>query len=382
MAAKSRVPSYCLHKPSGRAIIKVAGKIIYLGAHDSETSRQNYARIVADILAGRPVCKPSQDAKVPTITIGQLIERFQAHADGYYRKNGKPTSEPGTIRSALRYIPDALRGLPAAEFSIGNLKAIRQTMIDAGHCRSSINKNTNRVILVFRWAATEELIPPAIPQALALLPGLKAGRSEARESKPVEPVDDALVTKTLRELSPIVAAMVQLQRLTGMRPNEVCQVRPCDVDRSGKVWTYAPAEHKTEHHGKGRVILIGPRGQDILRPYLLRPHGEYCFRPSRGTLNPTKDRRYRVDSYGQAIQRACDRAHPAPKGMEGEQLKAWRTEHRWSPNRLRHTFATEARAAYGLEAAQVLLGHSSADITQVYAERDLSKGLEVAAKIG
>jgi integrase len=167
-----------------------------------------------------------------------------------------------------------------------------------------------------------------------------------------------------------------------MRPNEVCQVRPCDVDRSGKVWTYAPAEHKTEHHGKGRVILIGPRGQDILRPYLLRPHGEYCFRPSRGTLNPTKDRRYRVDSYGQAIQRACDRAHPAPKGMEGEQLKAWRTEHRWSPNRLRHTFATEARAAYGLEAAQVLLGHSSADITQVYAERDLSKGLEVAAKIG
>ena len=31
MAAKPRIPSYCLHKPSGRAVVKVKGKIIYLG---------------------------------------------------------------------------------------------------------------------------------------------------------------------------------------------------------------------------------------------------------------------------------------------------------------------------------------------------------------
>jgi hypothetical protein len=49
---------------------------------------------------------------------------------------------------------------------------------------------------------------------------------------------------------------------------------------------------------------------------------------------------------------------------------------------LRHAAATEIRQRYGLEAAQVLLGHSRADITQVYAERDQSLGHRVARAIG
>ena len=55
---------------------------------------------------------------------------------------------------------------------------------------------------------------------------------------------------------------------------------------------------------------------------------------------------------------------------------------RWSPNRLRHSAATEIRKQFGLEAAQVSLGHSSADITQIYAERDAELVGEVARKIG
>ncbi len=54
----------------------------------------------------------------------------------------------------------------------------------------------------------------------------------------------------------------------------------------------------------------------------------------------------------------------------------------WHPNRLRHAFATIVRKDEGLEAAQVLLGHSRADITQVYAERDESLAIKIAAKIG
>ena len=54
----------------------------------------------------------------------------------------------------------------------------------------------------------------------------------------------------------------------------------------------------------------------------------------------------------------------------------------WHPNQLRHTFATEVRQAYGLEAAQVLLGHARADVTQVYAERDLALAVRVATEVG
>ena len=48
-------------------------------------------------------------------------------------------------------------------------------------------------------------------------------------------------------------------------------------------------------------------------------------------------------------------------------LKAWQSEHRWSPNRLRHAAATEIRREVGLEEAQIILGHSRADVTQIYA---------------
>jgi hypothetical protein len=43
---------------------------------------------------------------------------------------------------------------------------------------------------------------------------------------------------------------------------------------------------------------------------------------------------------------------------------------------------TEIRKRYGLEAAQVILGHASADVTQIYAERDLQKAVEIMREVG
>ena len=63
-------------------------------------------------------------------------------------------------------------------------------------------------------------------------------------------------------------------------------------------------------------------------------------------------------------------------------VKVWEREHHWHPNQLRHTFATEVRKVHGLEAAQVLLGHARADVTQVYSERNEELAATVAAKIG
>ncbi len=54
----------------------------------------------------------------------------------------------------------------------------------------------------------------------------------------------------------------------------------------------------------------------------------------------------------------------------------------WHANQLRHSKATEVRRQFGLEAAQVSLGHAKADITQTYAERDARLAIEVAKKIG
>ena len=66
--------------------------------------------------------------------------------------------------------------------------------------------------------------------------------------------------------------------------------------------------------------------------------------------------RYNVNSYRRAVHRACTAAKLKP----------------WNPHQLRHTAATEIRKKFGLEVAQVTLGHATADVTQIYAERDLA----------
>ena len=85
--------------------------------------------------------------------------------------------------------------------------------------------------------------------------------------------------------------MVRLQRLTGCRPEEICILRPCDVDRSSEVWAYRPTSHKMSHCGRDRVIFIGPRTWEILMSYLDRPEKDYCFCPEESERSHRVERR-------------------------------------------------------------------------------------------
>lgn len=81
--------------------------------------------------------------------------------------------------------------------------------------------------------------------------------------------------------------------------------------------------------------------------------------------------RYDVPSYRRAIEYAIQRARKA-----GIQVT------HWHPNQLRHARATELRKQHGLEAAQVILGHAKADVTQIYAEKKVALGKEIAKQSG
>lgn len=130
---------------------------------------------------------------------------------------------------------------------------------------------------LFKWAVATALIPPSVFHGLATIEGLKRGRSKAREAEPVKPVPDAHVDAIQPFVSRQVWAMVEVQRITGMRPGEVCQMRACDIDTSGRVWIFRPQTHKTEHHGHQREIHIGPKGQEVLRPFLKPDLQAYLF---------------------------------------------------------------------------------------------------------
>lgn len=403
-----KVPSYRRHKASGQAVVRLAGRDIYLGKHGSAASREAYQRFAAEYLSrGGIVDHGSHD-----VTVAEIMAAYVRFAKSYYRKNGKPTREYELVRETCRFIKSLYAHYRAIEFGPLALKAVRQSMVQAGHCRNHVNKNVSRIKRMFKWAAEEELIPGSVAQSLWSVAGLRKGRTEARESVPVQPVDDDTVDATLPFLPEVVADMVRFQRFTGCRPAEVCALRPCDIDRSEEVWRYRPESHKTEHQGRSRVIFIGPQAQAILLRYLARDAQSHCFQPidseakrraalhaerrtplscgNRPGTNRKRRRKrplgdcYSASSYRRAIHRGCDRAFPAPAETKTNpaKLEAWRSAHRWSPNRLRHSAATEIRKRFGLEAAQVVLGHSAADVTQVYAERDFALAARVAREVG
>jgi integrase len=167
------------------------------------------------------------------------------------------------------------------------LKTVRQKLIDAGLARGVINQRIGRIRRMFKWAVENQLIKPDVFQALQAVRGLARGRSKAKETKKVPPVAPETVEHTLPHLTRHVAAMVRVQLLTGARPGEVCMMRGCDLDTTGPVWLYYPGrdqgdegQHKTAHHGHSRVIAIGPKAQEILKPFLKPENPQaYLFSP-------------------------------------------------------------------------------------------------------
>jgi len=329
-----------------------------------------------------------------TLAVDDLCILFMKHAEQYYRKNGEPTNEVNAIRSALRSVVNLYGKSPAREFGPKRLKQVRDSMVKADYCRTNINKLIGRIKRMFRWAVENEYVSPEIYTALVAVAGLKRGRTEARESKPVKPVAQGVVSDTLAYLTPTVAAMVQLQLASGARPGEVCSIRPSAVTfQTNGVWVFYPENHKTQHQGRERRIYIGPEGQALLKPYLDRDPDAYCFSPADSEAERNAERRrnrstpmtpsqaarkpkarrgsppkdcYTKDSYRRAVARACRKA-----GVE-----------HWSPNQLRHSSATVIRERYGIEAAQMVLGHSDPKTTQIYAERDFETAARVMREIG
>ena len=104
-------------------------------------------------------------------------------------------------------------------------------MIEKKWTRRVVNNHVGRVARMFKWACSQELVPPSVFHGLLSVEGLRKGRSEAKETQPIRPVPDAFVAAVERWVSPSVWAMIQLQLLTGCRPGEVIIMRPATWTR-------------------------------------------------------------------------------------------------------------------------------------------------------
>jgi integrase len=472
MIDRSHVPSYRKHKQSGQAIVTLTDGLggrrdVLLGTFGTAASRRLYAQTIDEWEArGRRL----YDEDASDLSVNELALAFLRHAEQHYRRaDGTTTHELVDYRYSIRPLRQMYGTLPAADLGPLKLKAVRQKMLDARRhlvrltvkagagetalerwvwehefrqqgsiaevlykkkwhaavlldskqalSRGVINQRIARVVRMYKWAVAEEIVPETVWRALTAVRGLERGRTEARETESVRPVSDAVVEATLPHVLPTVAAMIELQRLTGMRPGEVCAMRGCDLDTAGEVWLYRPGHHKTRHKGKERVIAIGPKAREIVRRHLTldaaaplfsarraveelsaerRRNRKSKITPSQGGRRPKRNGKrrpresYEAHSYARAVANAVAKANTAAacagcKPLKPEercqQCQAAAIPH-WHPNQLRHTHATKVRRRFGLEAAQVALGHSQLGVTQVYAERDEALAVRVAKEIG
>ena len=84
--------------------------------------------------------------------------------------------------------------------------------------------------------------------------------------------------------------------------------------------------------------------------------------------NPKRQPRgqYTKEAYREAMVRACDKAKVP----------------RWHPHQLRHNCATKVRRLYGLDGAIAVLDHKIGIVTEIYAEQDFQKAIDIMREIG
>lgn len=409
----AKEPGYRLHKSSGQAIVRLGGRMFYLGVHGSQESRDEYARLKAEWLVSKNAEKFVAAPDGPTIATVCLA--YLDHAEVYYGKG----TEYEHLGMACRPLSELYATLPAKSFGPLEYKVVRNWWLTKeaktinGRCsRTYINSMMKRLKRMLKWGVSEAMIPPSVHQAVCCVEPLKMGRSNAPEAKPIKPVTMAVVNATLEQLPPVVADMVRVQLLTGARPSEICDLTPSMIDRSTEVWKITLAKHKNAYRGKTRTLYAGPQAQAVLTRYLLRGADDCLFRPCDTLAKQMRERaearttkatygnrpgsnrvrkpkrqpgeKYLRHSYARAIERACDKAFPAPPEVKSDpaKLKQWQADHRWAPNRLRHSRGTEIRAKFDIESASSVLGHSQISTTEIYAEQDEQRCIAVAKAIG
>lgn len=388
------------HVPGQGWRVKIAGRAYRLGRDEVEAERRRRELVGRWLSSGASSTNVHQVTAVGEETVAGAIAEF---LDRGLRRSINRRNRI-RYRDALLFVAELYGDSPASQFGALELKRVRAAMgkrrarpkcSESGDVagrllsRKYINQMVGCIKTAWDWLASERLVPAARSQELRSVKSWAEG--DGGEERPdILPAPAADIDAVLPHLNPVVAAMVRLQTLTGMRPNEVRRMKRREISTCATevlhppnalptaavsvgdvlVWVYAPSEHKTRRKGKPRLIVLGPACQPILMPFLTAAGpDDFLFRPveaagGRVVLGGKPVAAgYSETSYAHAIRRACLRAGVKP----------------WRPGQLRHGVATDLFADDPL-GAMATLGHGHLQMTQYYAAANLRRAAEIAAR--
>lgn len=456
-----RLPRLCVHPGSKQYYIRIARHPIYLGACDGTPEAETLAeaerlRVLNEFQkTGALPGKRDAGSTINVLLTAYLTQKVAVH---YRKADGTPTKEQDCIKMAIKPLQRLYGHTRIEDFGPLSLETVQQSMIDGswmtakdrkeagerfrgGWCRKVINRHVNRLKRLFSWGVSRQIVPVAVHQALLTVEPLLEHRSAARETTDVPPASWETIEALLAIagvwkghdapwLSRNVADMMRLQLLSGARPGELCALRANAIDRTGEsltrllgitvrtggVWAYLPGledlggalrqQHKTAHHGKRRIIPLGPQAQKLLAPYMIgkrddepifspvlsRAERYAAMRAARKTsVQPSQLSRRKEgakrqpgdqwtnEGYGHAIAAAIRRLNDW-RAAQDPPLPALLHFH---PHQLRKNAATELERQFGIEVARIVCGHSSVHTTeQFYVQKDLEKAFRAIEQVG
>lgn len=285
---RPEAPSWPEFRPTARAPgtprrsspspIRRPGKVKTTGsARPTPQSREAYFRLIAEWEGlgrrfpetppplsnsrGRPCGVGAEMGETPVSgpTVGEIVLAYWRWVATNHR-----SVRASNIKAPLRLLRKLDASTPAAAFGPKTLRTLRDCMVLGDESavpprkpwsRRTVNERVQIIVAMFRWAVAQEMIPPSVPQALAMVEPLKRGRTTAREGARVRPVAQSSVDAVRRLVSAQVRAMIDLQLLSGVRSGEIVGLRAADLDtKAGDTWVYRPAAHKATFRGIERRV--------------------------------------------------------------------------------------------------------------------------------
>lgn len=357
MARPVKFPPTVHRHHSGQAFIRWHGQEIYLGKHGTPKAEAEYIRVLARLKAGQEAKPREVDGLTVNAVVAQWEERESPRLGN--------SREKGAMKDALKPLVVMFGDIPAADFRAAELETVQLAVAggtwkeDAPRwSRRVVNRNIVRIRTVWRWAERVGLVPPGSWGNLRTLPGLKPNDARVIDRPARRAVSRDEVWDTIRVACPKAKAVLLLLYWSGMRPSELRDMRPGDIDKSDpRCWIYRPAKHKNAWRGQERFIVLGPKCIAVLNWWEEGPPDCPILRPRSGP-KPYTD-------YGlaQLLRRSAIKA-----GVKGLQ-----------PYRLRHAAKDRITAQHGLDTARAVLGQRSLDTTNGYGTQvDLKTARRVA----
>lgn len=397
------------HKASNRGIVRCkalfGSKPLYLrGPYKSPAMWEHWAEVqkLAERTLGQKATK-----RIVRARAGTIAAMFTAYYTTYCTRLNY--QDKRNSKRALDVVAGKYGGLAPDDFDPVCLEECREAMVELGWSRAFVNRQVGKVRRAFKWAVTKGHCTTETYGALRLLEGLKRGWTKAPECAAVQSVEWPAVKRLLPFVPKIIADMLELHWLTGMRSGELVSLSTAEIERHGMTWRYVPAHHKKAWRGEKRTIYFGPKARTILKAYMHRDGFLFCpadaiaarYESRRSRLKPLPNGTHRkpprirktrphytTASYNKAVRYGFIQLGRSlgltGRPAKGQHVKHWLAPKRvkyFHPYQLRHSRATLTREAYGIEGSQAQL-QDTFSAALVYAEKSDALSRRIAQETG